>query len=247
MPTAKPRDPQATKHAVIEAAGRLFAEKGFAGVTAREVARDAGVALSAIPYHFGSMDALYREALLRACEASPNAAPLATQALMSEPQAGLRMAVRWAVVDASEFAASWPIRLLYREELDPSPMYKEVLQLKVVPEWNWLREVIARATELPVDAPQVKFGVIVMYNLTASLHTRGGMIDHLAPDITASITTSRESYIECMALLTLDAVARYGAAMKTRDKRAPKPGEPKTSGARGTRRGAQSGGKSAKR
>jgi hypothetical protein len=157
------------------------------------------------------------------------------------------MAVRWAVVDASEFAASWPIRLLYREELDPSPMYKEVLELKVVPEWNWLREVIARATGLPVDAPEVKFGVIVMYNLTASLHTRGGMIDHLAPDITASITTSRESYIECMALLTLDAVARYGAAMKTRDKRAPKPGEPKTPGARGTGRGGRAGGKSAKR
>jgi AcrR family transcriptional regulator len=208
-----PRDSEATRRTIIEAAGRLFAEKGFSGVTAREVAGGAGVALSAIPYHFGSMDALYRETLLVACEISPDAAPLAAQAIKEDPQVGLRTAIRWAILDASSVASSWPIRLLYREELDPSPAYKEVLRLKVVPEWNWLCEVVARASDRKPDSVEVKFGVIAMYNLTASLHIRSGMIEHLAPDVVASIAQAREAYIECMSRLTLDAVSHFAAAM----------------------------------
>jgi TetR/AcrR family transcriptional regulator, regulator of cefoperazone and chloramphenicol sensitivity len=208
-----PRDSEATKRTIIEAAGRLFAERGFSGVTAREVAGDAGVALSAIPYHFGSMDALYRETLLVACQISPDAAPLAAQAIKEAPEVGLRTAIRWAILDASSVASSWPIRLLYREELDPSPAYKEVLRLKVVPEWNWLCEVVARASGRKADSPEVKFGVIAMYNLTASLHIRSGMIEHLAPDVVASIAKAREAYIECMSRLTLDAVSHFSEAI----------------------------------
>jgi TetR/AcrR family transcriptional regulator, regulator of cefoperazone and chloramphenicol sensitivity len=211
-----PRDSEATRRAIIEAAGRLFAERGFSGVTAREVAGDAGVALSAIPYHFGSMDALYRETLLVACQVAPDAAPLATQALEADPEVGLRTAIRWTIIDASAAASSWPIRLLYREELDPSPAYKEVLRIKVVPEWNWLCEVVALASGCKPDSPEVKFGVVAMYNLTAAFHLRTGMIDHLAPDVVASITEAREAYIECMSRLTLAAVEQFAATMQTK-------------------------------
>ncbi|MCX5689868.1 MAG: CerR family C-terminal domain-containing protein, partial [Planctomycetota bacterium] len=190
--------------------------KGFSGVTAREVAGAAGVALSAIPYHFGSMEALYHEAILVACQASPDAAPLAAQARAEDPEVGLRTAIRWAIMDASSCASSWQIRLLYREDLDPSPAYKEVLRIKVVPEWNWLCEVVARAAGCKPDSPEVKFGVIDMYNLTASLHIRSGMIDHLAPDVVASISQASEAYIECMSRLTLDAVSHFAAAMSVK-------------------------------
>ena len=45
---------------LLDAAGKLFAERGYAGVSTREVARAANVNLSAINYHFGSKQALYR-------------------------------------------------------------------------------------------------------------------------------------------------------------------------------------------
>ncbi len=230
-----PRDSETTRRAIIEAAGRLFAERGFSGVTAREVAGDAGVALSAIPYHFGSMDALYREALLVACQVAPDAAPLATQALEADPEVGLRTAIRWTIIDASAAASSWPIRLLYREELDPSPAYKEVLRIKVVPEWNWLCEVVARASGCKADSPEVKFGVVAMYNLTAAFHLRTGMIDHLAPDVVASITEAREAYIECMSRLTLAAVEQFAATMQTKSPAVRGPVRAKKSAGRITR------------
>jgi hypothetical protein len=163
------------------------------------------------------MDALYRETLLVACQTSPDAAPLAAQALEADPEVGLRTAIRWAILDASDCATSWPMRLLFREELDPSPAYKEVLRIKVVPEWNWLCEVVARASGRKPDSPEVKFGVVAMYNLTASLHIRSGMIDHLAPDVVASIAQSREAYIECMSRLTLAAVSSFAATMQPQE------------------------------
>lgn len=239
---SEPRDSKATRRAIIEAAGRLFAQRGFSGVTARQVASEAGVALSAIPYHFGSMDGLYREALVIACQVSPEAIPLAARAIAEAPDVGLRTAVRWAIVDASAAGTSWPTRLLFREDLDPSPAFKEVLRTKIVPEWNWLRRVIARASGRAPDSPEVKFGVIAMYNVTAALHIRTGMIDHLAADVVESMARAREASIECISRLTLDAVATYAATVGVeKNARRTAPAAKRSAGAKPAARGGRAG------
>ncbi len=51
-----------TRERLLEAALAVFAEHGFAGATTREIARRAGVALAALPYHFTTKDALWRAA-----------------------------------------------------------------------------------------------------------------------------------------------------------------------------------------
>jgi len=53
----------ATKGRVIAAASALFAEHGFHGTTARDIARRATVNVAAGHYHFGSKEALYLEVL----------------------------------------------------------------------------------------------------------------------------------------------------------------------------------------
>jgi AcrR family transcriptional regulator len=210
------REPGVTRQAIIEAAGELFADRGFAGVTAREVAQRAGASLSAIPYHFGSMETLYRETLRTACQISQEAAPLATQALLAPPDRGLRMAVLWAIMDTSTAPNLWAVRLFYREELDPSPAYRELLDLKIVPEWNWLREVVARAARRKADSLEVKFGVVAMYSIVASLHLHRGMIPHLAPDLVSALAADREALVELAARLTIDAVERCAESLPQR-------------------------------
>src|SRR5690348_12200922 len=56
---------QKTRRALLDAAGRLFAEHGLAGVSAGEIAREAGAFPSQVTYYFGSKDALFVEAACR--------------------------------------------------------------------------------------------------------------------------------------------------------------------------------------
>ncbi len=53
------RDPDATRSSALDAAQHLFAEKGFAGTSMREIAAVAGVSQPLIYYHFGSKEGLY--------------------------------------------------------------------------------------------------------------------------------------------------------------------------------------------
>ncbi|WP_051362622.1 TetR/AcrR family transcriptional regulator [Amycolatopsis thermoflava] len=60
-----PRDGEATRAALVDAAAKLFAEQGVDGVSIRAVNTEAGLAPAAVHYHFGSKDALLNAVLLR--------------------------------------------------------------------------------------------------------------------------------------------------------------------------------------
>jgi len=50
-----------TRSAILTAAERLYADRGFADVTLRDIVAAAGVNLAAVNYHFGSKDELIAE------------------------------------------------------------------------------------------------------------------------------------------------------------------------------------------
>jgi AcrR family transcriptional regulator len=54
-----------TRSALLDAAGRLFGERGLAGVSAAEIAREAGAFPSQVTYYFGTKEALFVEAACR--------------------------------------------------------------------------------------------------------------------------------------------------------------------------------------
>ncbi|MBN1647435.1 MAG: TetR/AcrR family transcriptional regulator [Spirochaetales bacterium] len=59
----KKRDGESTRHAVIEAAGEMFARKGFSGTSITAIARHSGISEGLILYHFKSKSGLYDEVL----------------------------------------------------------------------------------------------------------------------------------------------------------------------------------------
>jgi TetR/AcrR family transcriptional regulator len=56
---AEDKSPREAKEKLLLAAAQLFAERGFAGVSIREVATAAGVNSALISYHFGGKEGLY--------------------------------------------------------------------------------------------------------------------------------------------------------------------------------------------
>ena len=59
------RDLDATREKLIEAAGEVFAEQGYAAATVRDICTLAGANVAAINYHFGDKRGLYAEVLKR--------------------------------------------------------------------------------------------------------------------------------------------------------------------------------------
>jgi TetR/AcrR family transcriptional regulator len=62
------RDPEGTRRAVLDAAERLFAERGFAGTSVRDLAAASGVSHPLIQHHFGTKEELYAAVLRRCAE-----------------------------------------------------------------------------------------------------------------------------------------------------------------------------------
>ena len=54
-----------TRSAILDAAGRLFRERGLGGVSKAQIAREAGVFPSQLGYYFGTKEALFVEAACR--------------------------------------------------------------------------------------------------------------------------------------------------------------------------------------
>lgn len=53
--------PDTTKELILEAARKNFCERGFEGASVRDICVQAGANVSAIKYHFGGKEGLYRE------------------------------------------------------------------------------------------------------------------------------------------------------------------------------------------
>src|ERR1700730_15154350 len=71
---SEPRAPQrragtprrSTREQLLEIAGQVFCEKGFAGATGKEICERSGANAAAVVYHFGGMDSLYGAVLQEA-------------------------------------------------------------------------------------------------------------------------------------------------------------------------------------
>lgn len=71
-------DSDERRKAIVAAAVPLFARKGFAGTTTRELAEAAGISEALLFRHFPSKQLLYREILLLGCEGDPALEQLAS-------------------------------------------------------------------------------------------------------------------------------------------------------------------------
>lgn len=61
----RPRRAEATRERLLDAAEALFADRGYNGVSMRDIARHARANLAATGYHFGSKENLFVESIMR--------------------------------------------------------------------------------------------------------------------------------------------------------------------------------------
>ena len=137
---------------ILEAAERVFALEGYHGTTLRQIAREAGVKLSLVAYHFETKQALYVAVFTNRQHVNTERA----RRLRAIPDLGAPDALE-QVVDAFmqpvvELGAEarWYRRLVLREAADPSSGERPVVRELFDP---MAREFIAAFRQILPDKP----------------------------------------------------------------------------------------------
>ena len=179
-----PTDSYRTRSAIIEAAGQLFAEKGFTGVTVREITNKAEANLSALNYHFGTKEGLYHEVLLDACKANSLTQQQREQLLAIEPVKALYILVDEVLKEyRKQGASNWRMVIITRESRTPSFAFDDVVKEYFIPESNFIAEIIGRAVHKPPTDEQVRFAVVTMIALTETFGLYDTLIGAIAPEL----------------------------------------------------------------
>lgn len=149
-----------TRIRLLEVAGQVFAEKGFAGATSKEICRRARVNVAAINYHFRGFDNLYQAVLKEAAARMPSV-EMFRSALSGEtdPKAKLAAILGFASkAITGPLPSSWVIRLIGREAVNPSPAFVALQKKETRPKLLLLKGVIAEIMGLPPGHPAVERG-----------------------------------------------------------------------------------------
>jgi AcrR family transcriptional regulator len=136
---------------LLEAAGEIFAEKGFEGATVRKIIERAGVNIAGVNYYFRDKERLYVEAVKHAACGAPGEAPAWPPG--TPPAAKLRDFVRQMVSNLFDPARpAWHARLMMREMAQPTSACAELVRDYIGPRAAVLEGIIREL--LPPDVPR---------------------------------------------------------------------------------------------
>ena len=140
--------PKDTEARLLDAAGQVFAEKGFAAATVRDVSRRAGLRnVGAVNYYFRSKENLYEAALRHAFRCRMAKAPPPVWPEGTPPTVKLRQFIERACRSMlDDDMAPWQMQLLMRELSHPGPAGEAIVHDFIKPLyeilWGLLREVL---------------------------------------------------------------------------------------------------------
>ncbi len=118
-----------TRNRILDAAGPIFAAKGFDAATVREICHRAGANLAGVNYHFGSKEGLYAATVRHAHPSRLEQRFVPEFTPGTPPAERLRAFVGILLSRLLELKTTdWQWRLLLREITDPTPMCREMLQ-----------------------------------------------------------------------------------------------------------------------
>jgi AcrR family transcriptional regulator len=182
---------------LIDAAIKLFADKGYEGTSVRDLATAAGVNVAAVSYHFGSKDELYHEAL-RACLAPCGEMRERMQkhldaALKNRSRKAAEEALRGCIQDFLAVLVSPAARhshLVMREQSEGKQRFEPVIREFFQPVGSILREVILM---LAPRLPEMRVFMVISGIIGQCLHIYKARVSYR---VLAGVDSHSPEYIE---------------------------------------------------
>ena len=182
-PGARPRpqrsDGEQSRERLLHAALALFAERGFAKTSTRDIAEAAGTNIAAISYYFGDKAGLYRAVF------EPMADSAEDLARLRDPALTLHEALRAFYAGFIEplrqgEVARLCMKVHMREMVEPTGLWTEGIERTIRPSHEAMSEVLSRHLGCAAD-DELQRLVIAIAALGVHLHVGAEVTDALAP------------------------------------------------------------------
>ena len=154
MVPASPETAQQTRAKLLDAAGELFAEKGYEAVTIREICTRANANVASVNYHFKDKQSLYFEVVKTIINFAHQAAASSTKGTPKQQLTEFISQYLRGLLGAGRPA--WVTRLMMREMADPTPALKHIVETVIAPTETRLRGIIAAVINDSPDKLEVR-------------------------------------------------------------------------------------------
>lgn len=188
-----------TRERIADAAGEVFAERGFDAATIREICKRADANIAAVNYYFGDKECLYLETVVRAHQWRMKQFPLPDWNKATPPETKLADFIKTLIRRVrSGLGETWHTRLLMRE-FSNQRVAGGVAERLIEPQFEILQGILREM--LPADLSEEElhltafsivgqclfyfFGDAVVFNLVGESEYAGFNIDKLANHIVA--------------------------------------------------------------
>ena len=198
----------ATRRRLLDAARRLFAERGFADVSVRDIVHEANANIALVNYYFGDKLGLYLEVVNQAIAAVRE---FNTLALTAPEGCGaeerLRLFVRGLLYRVFELRGvdSWVHRLIQHELSRPTELATRILQEAMAPRIRYLADIVAELLSCPKKDPRVMHCVASVHGLCL-VYSRIVLADRfkaVMPDLAADGPLDVEDAVAHVAAFSL--------------------------------------------
>jgi TetR/AcrR family transcriptional regulator, regulator of cefoperazone and chloramphenicol sensitivity len=171
--------PLATREKLLEAAGEVFAERGYYNATIREICRKAGANVAAVNYTFGDKLGLYTE-VLRLSKRAPEMARL-TEVMdaAGSPQELLRNLIRVRLVSlCGGKGPNWGFRIMMHEFSQPTPAMTRVIDEEMRPVYKRVLKAVGEIIGRPPEHEKTRLcnnsiiGQVLFYTFSLPVLSR---------------------------------------------------------------------------
>ena len=154
---AKSKVEHETRERLLTEAARLFAARGFARVTVRDICQAAHANVAAVNYHFQGKRGLYDAVIRMAIERMQQTTEAAQEAGRGKPASGqLAAYVSVFLQRVIPHRDSWIHQLMVRELAEPTPALQLVVREVLEPRARYLTRVVASLMQLRPDDLRVQ-------------------------------------------------------------------------------------------
>lgn len=132
-----------TKERLLEAAGEVFAAKGFRDATIRDICAKAGANLAAVNYHFRDKETLYAAVFEHARKYEHEHYPIEVFESEGDHRAQLEVFIRQFCLRLFDRGRpNWHVKLMSREMVEPTGELDTIVERAIRPKFTLLTRII---------------------------------------------------------------------------------------------------------